>query len=88
MNLLEISMFLFFTVVIGGLIYLNVVKRREGFMNGSAAGTNAPQCGVGLPACPVGTRCVNGYCADVDPPRMQENTGLPVLPIGPINGRI
>lgn len=87
MNMLELWMLVFFAVVIGGLVYLNVVKRREGFLNGSAVGTGGARCGVDFPACPMGTRCVNGYCAPVDPPRMPTDTGLPVLPMGPINGR-
>ncbi len=87
MDLLSIGLFLFFTVVIGMLVYINLFLRREGFRNGSAAGTNGPRCGVDAPACPMGMRCVNGYCASVDPPRMPIDTGLPVLPIGPINGR-
>jgi hypothetical protein len=87
MNSLEVLMFLFFTIVIIGLGYLIVVKRREGFLNGSAVGTGGPRCGVDFPACPMGMRCVNGYCAPVDPPRMPVYSDLPVLPIGPINGR-
>ncbi len=86
--MLEFWMFLFFGAVIGGLAYLVLVKQREGFMNGSAVGTNGPRCGVDFPACPMGTRCVNGYCAPVDPPRLPVDTGLPVLPVGPINGRL
>ena len=86
MRMLEIVMTLFFLIVIGTLLYLNF-RKMEGFINGSAAGTDAPRCGVEFPACPLGTRCVNGYCASVDPPRMPYYSDLPVLPIGPINGR-
>jgi hypothetical protein len=88
MNLLEFGLILFFAVVIGLLIYYNVYKREEAFINGSATGTNGPRCGVEFPACPIGTRCVNGYCASVDQPVMPRFSDLPVLPIGPINGRI
>jgi hypothetical protein len=86
MNSLECAMVLFFLTVIGVLLYMNY-RKSEGFINGSAAGTPALQCGVEFPACPMGTRCVNGYCASTDPPVMPPVTDLPVLPIGPINGR-
>lgn len=88
MNVLDCALVLFFLVVIGLLTYYNVYKREEAFINGSAAGDAvAPRCGVEFPACPPGTRCVNGYCASVDVPRMPAMSDLPVLPAGPINGR-
>jgi hypothetical protein len=84
MNFLDCALILFFLVVIGLLAYYNMYKRQEAFLNGSAA---APRCGVEFPACPPGTRCANGYCESVDPPQMPTMSDLPVLPIGPINGR-
>ena len=86
MNLLECGLVLFFLLVIGLLAYYNIYKRQEAFINGSAA-SGAPRCGVEFPACPIGTRCVNGYCASVDAPIMPPMSDLPVLPLGPINGR-
>jgi hypothetical protein len=86
MNTLECGMVLFFLTVMGVLLYMNY-RKTDGFLNGSAVGTAALQCGVEFPACPMGMRCVNGYCASTDPPTMPPVTDLPVLPIGPINGR-
>lgn len=39
-------------------------------------------CGVDLPPCPHGTRCVNAYCQTTDVPNMPPTSGLPVLPVG------
>lgn len=86
MNLLECGLVLFFLLVIGLLAYYNIYKRQEAFINGSA-GASASRCGVEFPACPNGTRCVNGYCASTDVPTMPPMSDLPVLPLGPINGR-
>ena len=82
MTMLECLMMLFFLIVLITLLILHM-RRVEGFINGSAAGTNAPRCGVEFPAgCPLGTRCVNGYCASVDPPRLPPFSDLPVVPMG------
>lgn len=79
MQLFEMGMVLFFIVVIVALLYMNY-RTMEGFLNGSAYGTNAPRCGVEFPACTNGTKCINGYCAANAPPTFPKDSGLPVFP--------
>lgn len=53
--------------------------RTEGYLNYM---TDVPEgmCGVDLPPCAFGTRCINGYCkTDLQPP-LQASSGLPVKP--------
>lgn len=46
--------------------------------------TNPPMdmCGVDLPPCPFGTRCINGHCSKEDISYLPPTSGLPVLPDG------
>lgn len=55
--------------------------RTEGFVNYM---TDVPEgmCGVDLPPCPFGTRCINGYCKTESQPFMPPSSGLPVKPEG------
>jgi hypothetical protein len=55
--------------------------RTEGFADFQ---TSVPEgmCGVDLPSCPDGTRCINGFCKKEDPPLMSPSSGLPVKPEG------
>lgn len=55
--------------------------RTEGYVNYN---TDVPegQCGVDLPPCPFGTRCINGYCKTESQPFMDPSSGLPVKPSG------
>lgn len=39
----------------------------------------AMQCGVDMPPCPEGTKCMNGYCMGLDVPVMK-GKGLRVVP--------
>lgn len=39
-------------------------------------------CGVDLPSCPQGTRCINAYCQPDLQPVMPPTSGLPVKPEG------
>ncbi len=39
-------------------------------------------CGVDLPSCPQGTRCINAYCQADLQPVMPPTSGLPVKPEG------
>jgi len=55
--------------------------RTEGYEN-YATGVPEGMCGVDLPPCPFGTRCINGYCkTDLQPP-FSPSSGLPVKPEG------
>ena len=55
--------------------------RREGYVNYN---TDVPEgmCGVDLPPCPFGTRCINGYCKTEAQPPMEPSSGLDVRPHG------
>lgn len=55
--------------------------RSEGFVNYM---TDVPEgmCGVDLPPCPNGTRCINGYCQTDIPPAQPPSSGLQVKPEG------
>jgi hypothetical protein len=55
--------------------------RTEGFTNYN---TDIPEgmCGVDLPPCPFGTRCINGYCKTEEQPSFAPSSGLPVKPEG------
>ena len=47
----------------------------------SEAFANPPgMCGVYLPPCAHGTRCMNGYCFSDIQPKMPPTSGLPVYP--------
>ena len=39
----------------------------------------AMQCGVDMPSCPEGTKCMNGFCMGLDVPVMK-GKGLRVVP--------
>ncbi len=55
--------------------------RSEGFENYN---TDVPagMCGVDLPPCPFGTRCINGFCKNEDTIPISPSSGLPVKPEG------
>ena len=38
------------------------------------------RCGVDMPTCPEGTRCMNGYCMTYNPPKMPMYSEIPVKP--------
>jgi hypothetical protein len=48
----------------------------EGFAN------PVGMCGLDLPPCPHGSRCMNGYCSSVSAPIQPSSSGLPVYPDG------
>jgi hypothetical protein len=68
-SLFDISMILLVAII---LLALDRYYRIEGFINPN-------QCGVGLPSCPNGTKCINGYCKSTDVPKLKP-TMLPVFP--------
>jgi len=55
--------------------------RSEGFEDYNT-GVPAGMCGVDLPPCPFGTRCINGFCKTEAQPPMAPSSGLPVKPEG------
>lgn len=58
--------------------------RTEGFTNPTSwyTGIMPGFCGVDLPPCPHGTRCINAYCQPDLKPEMPPTSGLPVYPEG------
>jgi hypothetical protein len=38
------------------------------------------RCGVDLPPCPAGTKCMNGYCLRDAPPAQPPTTDFTILP--------
>lgn len=46
----------------------------EGFAN------PGDRCGVDLPPCPAGTRCINGYCMSDEPPKQPATTDFIIVP--------
>lgn len=49
----------------------------EGF---TGEGNEGDRCGVNMPSCAHGTRCINGYCAKPNAPQMPMYSDLPVKP--------
>lgn len=60
---------------------LVVSRNAEGFVN-YFTGVPEGMCGVTLPPCRFGTRCMNGFCQTDVPPAMPPTSGLPVKPVG------
>lgn len=63
------------------LMVTDRVIRVEGF-TGWNTGVENGFCGVDLPPCPNGTRCINAHCSKDDVPYFPPTSGLPVLPLG------
>ncbi len=64
--------FILITVVM--LIYLyKYPKASEGFVD-------VGRCGVDMPSCQNGLRCMNGYCKSDVPPQLPPLSDLPVRP--------
>lgn len=55
--------------------------RTEGFTD-YYTGIPAGMCGVDMPPCPFGTRCINGYCKTEATIPISPSSGLPVKPEG------
>ena len=49
----------------------------DGFIDGFV---DAKRCGVDLPSCPVGLRCMNGYCKSDITPVLPHFSDLPLTP--------
>jgi hypothetical protein len=57
------------------LVLLGISGFREGFK----AGMPGIRCGVDLPTCSLGLRCMNGFCENPSMPALPRNE-LPVYP--------
>ncbi len=55
--------------------------RSEGFED-FQVGVPEGMYGVDLPACPFGTRCINGFCKTEEQPPMDPSSGLLIKPEG------
>jgi len=67
LNMTDIKYALLLMFVLGGLILLLKGTMNEGFAS------NAIRCGVEHGPCPVGLKCINGFCALTDPlPKMDK----------------
>jgi len=55
--------------------------RTEGFTD-FYTGVPEGMCGVDLPPCPFGTRCINGFCKTEGTIPISPSSGLPVKPEG------
>jgi hypothetical protein len=68
-NLIDLLIIILVAII---LLLLDRYYRIEPFIN-------PIQCGVGLPSCSNGTKCLNGYCQTTNPPQLKP-TMLPVFP--------
>jgi len=62
--------------VLGLLLVIIQSPMAEGFTS-----SGAPRCGVNKP-CPGHLKCVNGFCAKVDPIPLIDKEPVPLLPPG------
>ena len=58
---------------------INPFLQKEGFISGAYT-----RCGVDLPPCPFGTRCMNGICGNPQQVQLYDRNPLPVLPAAPV----
>jgi hypothetical protein len=62
--------------VIGVLLIIFQSPYTQGFVNPP---TGPTECGVDLPPCGLGTKCINGFCRKAEPqPRVEKNP-VPLL---------
>jgi hypothetical protein len=69
----DVKAILLLVTILIGVLFLRKYLVVEAFES------MTPKCGVGLAPCPVGTRCMNGYCLSDSVPPTREND-LPVFP--------
>jgi hypothetical protein len=65
------SIFIILSIIL--ILYLYFSPPVEGFVDGV-------RCGVDLPPCSDGLRCMNGYCRSDIPPTMPAISDLPIKP--------
>ena len=63
-------------LVLGLLLLFLQTPLGEGFVS-----SGPPRCGVNEP-CPGHLKCINGFCAKVDPIPLVDSTPVPLLPPG------
>jgi hypothetical protein len=63
----------FIVMALFAILYLYMVPSAEGFVD-------RIRCGVDLPACTDGLRCINGYCKTDVPAQMPTLSDLPIRP--------
>ena len=80
---MKVNMNLVYILIIGVFVVVatavGIFERLsyEGFVN--IPGTPGVRCGIGLPICAIGTRCMNGFCVNSNKPTLTPNE-LPVYP--------
>jgi hypothetical protein len=58
---------------------INPFLVKEGFISAN----DYTRCGVDLPPCAFGTRCINGICKNPVQAQIVDRNPLPVLPVAP-----
>ena len=61
-------------LLLGAFIFSKHSRINEGFSSVNG------RCGLNLPPCPAGTKCMNGYCQTYTPPVQPKMTELSLLP--------
>jgi hypothetical protein len=75
-----IPILIILAIACGLAVAYGVVRPVEGFM--AQAGD---RCGVDMPPCPHGTKCMNGYCLPTNTPMLPMYSDLKVEPSDPNN---
>lgn len=81
----------FIMIALFAILYLYMVPDVEGFASTYSGGlfrgwfttegfVDRIRCGVDLPSCADGLRCINGYCKKDVPPQMAAISDLPIRP--------
>jgi hypothetical protein len=74
-DLKEIGWVLLLVFALGLVVLYFRSGIEEGFMGGL-------RCGVDMPPCDPGLKCINGFCAATDPKPVREKDPVPLLPSG------
>lgn len=69
-------------IFIGLIVLMILYVIRTGFLESFTMPTTLElgfkMCGVDIPSCKDGSRCINGYCTMADPPKWPEQSDLPL----------
>lgn len=77
-DLIPILVILF--IAVGLAVGYGLSSTKEGF-----EGQPGDRCGVDMPPCPHGTKCMNGYCLPTNAPVLPTYSDLEVQPSDPGN---